>query len=234
MYPRRRVLMGLSGLALAAALPRSPAFAANPGLGPDAVIDRWYRLILELVRHTATYTPPVAARAFAYVGVTLYEALATRPEGQLASLTGQVNALPAFAGGQAGLDPAAVAHGALCKAVHSFFFNTGPTGQRAMAAMQRQIEERLAETLPAPDLAAGIAHGEAVFDHVLAWSDGDGGAIVKNMGFPMTWDLDPRPGHWVPTNLIRLQQAPLLPDWGKTRPFCLPHPGDAELAPPVP
>jgi hypothetical protein len=26
----------------------------------------------------------------------------------------------------------------------------------------------------------------------------------------------------VPTNLIRLQQAPLLPDWGNNRPFAMP------------
>jgi hypothetical protein len=31
-----------------------------------------------------------------------------------------------------------------------------------------------------------------------------------------------RPQDWVPTSLIRLQQAPMLPDWGKVRPFAMP------------
>ncbi|MEY4781291.1 MAG: hypothetical protein RLZZ607_2604, partial [Pseudomonadota bacterium] len=33
------------------------------------VLAMWYRLALELVRHTPTYTPPVASRTLAYMGV---------------------------------------------------------------------------------------------------------------------------------------------------------------------
>ena len=44
---------------------------------PEAVLDARYRLVLDLVRHTATYSPPVASRAFAYFGVIGYEATAS-------------------------------------------------------------------------------------------------------------------------------------------------------------
>ena len=44
---------------------------------PQDVLQRWYSLTLELVRHTPTYSPPVASRSFAYLGVTAFEAVAT-------------------------------------------------------------------------------------------------------------------------------------------------------------
>src|SRR5688572_33448076 len=51
--------------------------AAKP---PQEVLRNWYQLILELVRHTPTYSPPVASRAFAYVGLIAFEAVATGAE----------------------------------------------------------------------------------------------------------------------------------------------------------
>ena len=58
-------------------------------------------------------------------------------------------------------------------------------------------------------------------------------AVVENMGFPMTYTLGGEPQDWVPTNLIQLQQAPLLPGWGKNRPMVLPD-GEACPLPPPP
>ena len=47
----------------------APAFAQSGAQSgpatPEAVLRNWYRLTLELVRHTPTYSPPVASRAFA-------------------------------------------------------------------------------------------------------------------------------------------------------------------------
>ncbi len=219
MALKRRQL--LTGLAAALALPAVPLRAAA-AMTAEQVIHDWYRLILELVRHTPTYSPPVASRAFAYVGLTLFEALAARPGSGLRSLAGQVTALPPCAMLDTGLDPAAVAQGALSMAVGSFFGNTGPTGQRAMAAMQRRIDERLAAAIGAEALAKGHRAGKQVFDHILAHSATDGGALVENMGFPLTYSPATTPGAWVPTSLIRQQQAPLLPDWGTNRPFAMP------------
>src|SRR5690606_32807713 len=56
------------------------------------VLQSWYRLSLELVRHTPTHPPPVAARTFAYLGVGAYEAVASGNDA-LRSLAGQLNGL---------------------------------------------------------------------------------------------------------------------------------------------
>ena len=41
------------------------------------ILRQWYKVVLRLVRHTATYSPPVASRAFAYFGVAAYQAVAS-------------------------------------------------------------------------------------------------------------------------------------------------------------
>lgn len=213
----RRQILALPLLALA-----RPAFAADRADISRTVILTWHKLILELVRHTATYTPPVAARAFAYVGITAHEAL-TSGNPTLRSLAGQVadlSPLPARTGGA--YDEPCVIHSALQAAVGELFFNTGPTGQRAMEAMGRKMGEMASEGIDNGTVDRSIAHGKAIAEHILAWSRVDGGAEIGNMGFPMEYTPGTRPQDWVPTNLIRLQQAPLLPDWAKNRPFAIP------------
>jgi len=203
----RRQILALPLLALA-----RPALAADRADISRKVILTWHKLILELVRHTATYTPPVAARAFAYVGITAHEALASGNPG-LRSLAGQVtdlSPLPARTGGV--YDEPCVIHSALQAAVGELFFNTGPTGQRAMEAMGRKMGEMASDGVDSGTVDRSIAHGKAIAEHILAWSRVDGGAEIGNMGFPMEYTPGTRPQDWVPTNLIRLQQAPLLPD----------------------
>lgn len=218
---------------LAAALLALPAAAGGRDDAARAALTDWYRLVLELVRHTPTYSPPVAARALGYLGVAAWEAEAGGEAGRR-SLAGQLNGLgegPARAAGAH--DAALVLHGALAAAVPVLFANTGPTGQRAMAAMAARIGARLAEGV-APEVAArSLAHGRAVAAHILAWAAADGGAVVENMGFPLVWTSGGRPESWVPTSLIVQQQTPLLPLWGDVRPFAMPAGGACPLPPPT-
>jgi hypothetical protein len=230
-FHRRQVL----GFTLAApfALSFTPARAADRADVSREVLLTWHRLILELVRHTATYVPPVAARAFAYIGITAHEALATGNPA-LRSLAGQLTGLAPLPARDAGtFDEPCVLHAALNAAVLDLFANTGPTGQRAMQKLG-EIMGRVASDGMAEDVVArSVALGQAVAAQILAWAATDGGAVIKNMGFPMEYSPGTRPQDWVPTNLIRLQQAPLLPHWAQNRPFALPA-ADACDAPPHP
>ncbi|MEH7829524.1 vanadium-dependent haloperoxidase [Gemmobacter denitrificans] len=193
------------------------------------VLTQWHRLVLELVRHTPTYSPPVASRSFAYLGVTAWEA--ARPEGST-SLAGQLTDMPPMPDAAPGLDPALVMQGAMARAVPHFFGNTGPTGQRAMAAMEHQLSESLQPGVAPSVREASLAHGKAIADAVILWASGDGADRIENMGFPLEWTLTPGPAHWVPTSAIVQQQAPLLPDWGKQRPFAMPEGNACPLPPP--
>ena len=217
---RRQVMLGLP-LAVATAGHGLPARAAANSAGIQ-ILDTWYRLVLELVRHTATYSPPVASRAFAYLGVIAFEAVASG-DLRLKSLSGQLTdlaALPARRVGQR-FDDVVVLQAALADGAAALFSNTGPTGQRALSAMTRKLTAAAAASV-SPDVAERSASlGREIAAHVLAWAATDGGARIDNMGFPAHWTPNPAPGSWVPTSKIVLQQAPLLPDWGRNRPFDL-------------
>lgn len=212
---RRKFLAG------SVALLATPALAADRAeLCRGALID-WHRLVLELVRHTATYSPPVASRAFAYVGIIAHECHVGLVPGPL-TLAGQVNGLTPLPAPAPGLDPAAVLDAALGRAMTDFFGNTGPSGQGAMQAMARKLAGKIDRDL-APELAAASrAHGLAIAAHVWDWSQSDGGAKVENLGFPYDYTFGENPSDWVPTSLVQLQQAPLLPNWGTNRTFALP------------
>jgi hypothetical protein len=201
---------------------------------PEAVLRNWYRLVLELVRHTPTFSPPVASRAFAYFGVTGYEIVASEPKSPLVSLAGQLNGLSATPAREPGAvyDEAVILDTAMALQAKNFFSHTGPTGQRALAAMTKKMAAKVADDLPADVVARSEAYGRKVAEHILAWSEGDGGAEIRNMGFPLDYAVSKEPGHWVPTSAIAQQQVPLLPQWGKVRTFAMPDGATCSLPPP--
>ena len=225
---QRRAFLALSAASLAA--PALPAFAAADAGG---VLGTWYKLVLELVRHTATYSPPVAARAFGYLGVAAYEVLASGAQGY-ASLAGQLNGLTPIPQRPAGVGDDAALNAALAASITNFFGNTGPTGQRAMAAMQRHMDSQISAQLDPETAARSSAYGQAVAAHILAWSQSDGGAVVQNLGFPDGYTPASDTWAWVPTSKVALQQAPLLPHWGNNRPFAMPSGGACPVAPHTP
>ena len=223
--------------ALAMAFVVSGMLVAGPAQAgrktPEQVVSNWYRLVLELVRHTPTYSPPVASRAFAYFGVTMFEATATGSR-DLVSLAGQLNGLTPVPQRETSkaYDEAVVLNAAISFAAQKFFTHTGPTGQRALAAMSSKMRANVAEGLESDIVVRSEAHGRAVAEHILAWSLTDGGAVIENMGFPRQYTLTAGPAHWVPTSKIAQQQVPLLPGWGKTRTFATPDGATCPLPPP--
>jgi hypothetical protein len=201
---------------------------------PELAIARnWTGLTLQLVRHTPTYTPPVASRSFAYLGVTLHEITAARSS-KLRSLAGQLNGFKGVPQLDSSLtyDTAAIVEGALSSAVPKLFSNTGPSGQRAMDLTQKKVQKELESRVPKDVLARSLEYGASVAEAVYQWSLSDGGANVENMGFPYSYPKASKPGEWVPTNVIVQQQAPLLPKWGENRTFALTNAKDCKLAAP--
>lgn len=232
-----RDINGLAWLRLLAVTLTVAIGAAHPvqAQRPDAqdVLLGWNRLILELVRHTPTYSPPVASRAFAYLGVTAYETVASGDD-QFLTLAGQLNALEPLPTREpdAAYDEAILLHAAMSFGANAFFGNTGPTGQRAMNTMDTRTAAMLAEEIDQEIVARSTALGTAIGQHILDWSLDDGGAVVENLGFPYDFETAEDPALWVPTNRVAVQQAPLLPGWGNNRPFAMPEGNSCALPPP--
>jgi PAP2 superfamily len=195
------------------------------------VLHAWYDL--KLVRHTATYTPPVASRSFAYLGITAFEAAASGSP-KLVSLASQLPQLTELPTRQPHkpYDEAVVMHAALSAAVHSHFLNTGPTGQRAIAALAAKLSAALTPLVKRSTLKRSTEYGNAIASHIFNWSQQDGGADIQLMGFASDYKVNDAPGHWKPTGPIRLQQLPLLPKWGENRSFAIANANACALPPP--
>lgn len=223
----------LAGATAALCLPAVRTGAAAEISSGGQMLRQWYRLVLRLVRHTPTYSPPVASRSFAYLGVAAYQAVASGST-TLATLEGQINGLadlPQRRPGETYSDEL-ITHCIMATAVRTFFGNTGPTGQRVMAATEKKLKAVAMEGLADGVAARSLAYGEALAATIIAWSEGDGGAVIENLGFPMDHQLTKGPSNWVPTSPIRLQQVPLLPAWGRNRTFAMKDGATCPLPPP--
>jgi len=219
---------------LAIAMSMTVLVSAEAKEAPEKVLHTWYRMVLELVRHTPTFSPPVASRAFAYFGVTGYEIVASEPNSKLVTLSGQLNGLTPVPVREEGAtyDEGVILNTAMALTAKSYFSHTGPTGQRALAALTKKMAETVVKDVPADVVIRSEDYGRKVAEHIIAWSDTDGGAVVENMGFPLEYPVSKEPGHWVPTSPIRQQQFPLLPNWGKVRTFAMPNGATCKLPPP--
>jgi hypothetical protein len=223
MMDIRKQIAALAAAAMFAWTAMGGALAAEARPAPGEVLRNWYYLMNELVRHTATYSPPVASRNFGYIGVTVFEATVSGSD-KLVSLVGQLQGLDAVPSRTAGAqyDEAVIINAALSDAIVYYFGNTGPTGQRSIKVAQTKWRAQVVDGIADDVVARSEAFGKAMATAIYDWSLGDGGAEVINMGFPLEWDLPKGDDKWVPTSLVQQQQLPLLPEWGNKRTFAVP------------
>ena len=100
--------------------------------------------------------------------------------------------------------------------------NTGPTGQRALAARRRRAwRDGVPPPAWRPADAGPVAApptAQAVAAHILAWArDGRRRGRREHGTSRSTTTCSEGPEHWVPTSRIVQQQSPLLPGWGENR-----------------
>jgi PAP2 superfamily/Vanadium chloroperoxidase N-terminal domain len=230
---RRRLLIVSGAIPLVDTMSIVASAADKKNVNASDVLFSWYELTLELVRHTATYSPPVAARAFAYLGIAAFEAVASGSS-KLSTLAGQLPQLEALPKRQTNTsyNEAVVMHVALLACVRNLFNNTGPAGKRAIASLQAKLEAGLVKQGKTSTRKRSTEFGNAIAAHILNWSKGDGGTDIKLMGFASDYKVDDAPGHWKPTGPIQLQQLPLLPKWGDNRTFAMANAASCSLPPP--
>jgi hypothetical protein len=194
----------------------------------------WYDLALELVRHTPTYSPPVASRAFGYLGLVLFEAVAD-DSSSLRSLSGQLNGFSRLlAPDGLKVNRAVVVHSALSSTVKVLFANVNPTGKRALEAIHARLTREVTNSADPAILDISLARGQAIANAVLEWAKTDGGSSIVNLGFPLSHPKATEPSQWTPTAALGLQQVPLLPTWGQNRPLVLESGSTCPIAAPVP
>jgi hypothetical protein len=221
---RRRFLLGLgSAGAVASGGGLSPALASEASGPPvrrfDAEVPTaWFDLALRLVRTTAGFSPPVASRAFAYAGITLYEAMVPGMSGYR-SLEGQLPGLVGLPAGHAGLHWPAVANAALGTILRQLFPTASAENLAAVEELEASFGDRFRPRVPRGVLRQSEQRGEDVAALVFDWSKEDGGHEGYLANFPVEYVPPVSPGLWQPTPPGFLRA--LQPYWGANRPFAI-------------
>jgi hypothetical protein len=240
----RRELLARLALAGASAVTYSmagaPLVAASRGRSPVSpagaysaeVALAWLDLVGQLVKGTPGYSPPVASRTFAYLGVALYEALIPgMPDHR--SLVGQLRDLPSLdqASDRACHWPS-VANRTLAALVRAFF-PTAPAELRDdIDALEARITRQFGRAIPGGIRRRSILRGQRVAMRIFEWSSGDGGHESYLHNFPSDYVPPVGPGLWVPTP-PGFQPA-LQPYWGRNRTFAIGTLSEADGGQPPP
>jgi hypothetical protein len=191
----------------------------------------WFDLILELIRQTPGFSPPVASRALGYAGVTLYEAVAPGiPEAS--SLAGQLNGLSALPAvePQAAYHWPSVANAALGGITRRLFAGGGGAQRAAIDGLETNLRKRYADQAPPEVIRRSIRQGRLVAAAIFAWSRTDGGHEGYFFNTPLDFVPPIGEGLWAPTAPGYLRA--LQPFWGQNRPFLLADGGECTPAPP--
>lgn len=227
----RHVSTCLTLAALLAAVSSVRAQGATLVEAQDSRIPRaWFELSNRLTQSSRGFSPPIASRAFGYMGVALYESLVGGMPGYQ-TLVGRLQGLetlPVPSGEP--LDWSAVANAALARMAMQMY---GASDEHAAANLDAidALEAQLAAELTSTSQVAArsAAYGRAVANAVFRWSLSDGGSSGYSSNHPADYQPPIGPGLWVPTPPANA--AALQPHWGNVRTFM---PSTATICDPPP
>ena len=229
--------MGALGAAQAQAVldPARPASAYSANVATD-----WFSLALQLAQQTPGFSPPVAARAFGYLGLTLYESVVPgMPAHQ--SLAGQLNELSSLPWAQPDepLHWPTVANAALATMTRMMWPTASAENKARIDLLERNIPQKHSADFDPASVTPEISNRSDSFGRLMAmaimtWARTDGGHEAWGPLRRGRENYVPPSGQgqWVATPPAFA--APLLPYWGSNRPMVLASATDCPAPPPPP
>lgn len=192
------------------------------------VVTTWFGLSLDITRDESL-TPPVAARAFAYQSVALYEAVVPGLETHQ-SLAGPligISSTPQPLSGASYHWPT-VANAALATVARQLYSEASTANKEAINDLEASFEEQFESVAGSAVFSRSVAHGEAVGNAIYDWAFADGYHEKHDCDYTVPQGQ----GLWEPTPPANL--PPLEPCWGEIRDFILPEPSICQPAGPPP
>jgi PAP2 superfamily len=181
--------------------------------------NEYFDLAMKLTRETPGFSPPVAARAYAYTGLALYESVVGgMPDHR--SLQGTVNGLllNSLPTPETGLEYhwGLVASSALSEAMLKLYKTASLDNLKLIVDLKQKYELEFNPRVSLEVIQRSRAFGEEMGREVYLISASDGQDEASKNNFPAI-DMPEFPGAWIPTPPTF--QKPLQPYWGAVRPF---------------
>ena len=180
----------------------------------------WFTTFRTLTKTSAGFTPPVAARAFGYAGLTLYETVVYgMPNNQ--SLQNQLNTGLKINAPDTTLEYnwAVAANAAMAETARLYYANMPESQAIAVAQLEEATFNNIRD-------AGGFANGTLVRSKqwgvyvaqtIFEWSKTDGGHLGYTKNFPKDYVIPVGIGKWIPT--YPKYSLPMQPNWGNNRTF---------------
>ncbi len=157
------------------------------------------------------FSPPQAARVYAYASIAAYEAMRPGHPGR-ATLGGRLRDLGALPAPPEGVDwPMAGVHAYLAVATPLTF-----SQDRVKATKDSMDRVFRAAGVNGATADRTVAWAEQVAQHVLAWAKADGYLATRGAS---KFTIRDEPGRWIPTPPAYMDAVE--PNWGRIRPFVL-------------
>lgn len=199
------------------------------------VVTEWMNLLLKLTKETPGFSPPVAARAFGYTGLGLYESVRFGMPGYK-SMAGQVNGFDQSY--LADLEPngdyhwGVVANTALAEIIRECFLPAAEENMEAIAALEKQFNQKYQSEVSSEIFNRSKVLGHSVAAKMIEYTNADGQKECYKNNFPGSYLPPSGDGLWVPTPPGF--QSAMQPYWGDVRPFMAANVSDIQTpAPPV-
>ena len=233
------LLISTNAVAQTDAATQASNIASKPTASYSAGVSyEWFSLALLLAQQTPGFSPPVAARAFGYLGLTFYESVVPgMPAHQ--SLAGQLNELSSLPWAQPDepLHWPTVANAALAAMTRMMFPTASAENKGRIDLLERGMQLKYPTDFDPlalnPTLTArSESFGKLMAMSIMTWARTDGGheAWGPRRRFRDAYIPPTEPGNWSATPP---SFAPaLLPWWGENRPMALKSVADCPAPPP--
>ena len=204
----------------------------------SAVVTEWTSLALSLTQQTPGFSPPVAARALGYLGVTAYESIVAGMPGYT-SLAGQLNELSSLPLTQPDepLHWPTVANASMAMMTRMMFSNAAPENKGRIDQLERSLPVKYGQDFDPNTYNPEITNRSESFGKLMAmaimtWARTDGGhkawgPLRRNRA---NYVPPSGAGRWTAT--APAFAKPLLPYWGENRTFALKTAQECAAPPP--
>ncbi len=202
-----------------------------PKKSQEDVAVEWAKLALHITRFTPSNSPTYASRAFAYIGLTMYEAI-VHGYSEYTSMQGQLNGLDQLPDP----DPDAIydwtlsLNAAEASMLKNIYEQTSDENKVRIDSLEANLLGQFSRNIDNEIVKRSIDYGKSVAEAIFKWSKTDGGhrAFLKNFDKKMVFPE--RPGSWKPPLFAQsFSHYPLHPHWGSNRTFLK---ADAEIPDP--
>ncbi len=218
---------------------KSPVFKPATAYSSN-VATEWFSLALQLTQQTPGFSPPVASRALAYLGLTLYESVQSGIPGGI-SLAGQLNELQSLPPTQPDepLHWPTVANAAMATMTRMMFPNASAENKGRIDLLERSLPLKYNQDFDAAVVTVEVTnrsktYGKLMAMAILTWARTDGGHEAWGPLRRAQQNYVPPSGEGQWSATAPAFASPLLPWWGDIRTFVLKNTSTCEAPAPVP